>query len=100
MHSTLPTSLTLLEGIRARDPQAWRRLSELYAPLVYRWARRKGLKEHDAADIVQSVFQAVFTGIDGFRKDRPSDRFRDWLFIITKRRIADHFRKLQVQPVA
>ena len=85
------TSLTLLAGVRAGDPEAWQRLSNLYAPLVYGWARRKGLNEHDAADVVQNVFLAVFAGLDRFRKDRPTDRFRDWLFIITKRRVADHF---------
>ncbi len=33
------TSTSLLRRVKARDPDAWQRLVNLYGPLVYRWAR-------------------------------------------------------------
>lgn len=92
------TSSSLLYRARGRDPEAWQRLSELYGPVVYGWVRAAGIREHDAADIVQDVFQAVFTSLDRFRQDRPTDRFRDWLWTITRRRAIDLVRKRATQP--
>lgn len=93
------TSVTLLGRLKSNDPKAWERLSELYGPLVYSWARRAGLQPEDAADVTQMVFQSVFTGFVHFRKDRPSDRFRDWLWTITRHRVIDHIRKLRSAAV-
>ena len=99
MNSNNQTSPTLLGGLRAQDADSWRRLTELYGPTVYLWLRRLGLREEDTPDIVQEVFQAVFVSIERFRKDKPTDRFRDWLYTITKRRCYDHLRKNTHQPL-
>lgn len=50
------TSSSLLVRVRRRDPTAWQRFADIYTPLVYAWARRGGLRETDAADVVQEVF--------------------------------------------
>ena len=94
------TSMTLVGRLRLQDPSAWRQLAELYGPLVYTWVRISGLNEHDAADVVQEVFAAVHASLDRFRKEQPADRFRDWLWTITRRRTCDHLRKLGKQAVA
>ena len=52
----------------ASDAGAWDRLAQLYGPLVYRWARGRGLQAADAENMVQDVFLAVFDGIAGFRR--------------------------------
>lgn len=93
------TSVTLLGRLKSNDPGAWERLSQLYGPMVYAWARKASLQPEDAADVTQTVFQAVFTGFHRFRKERPSDRFRDWLWTITRNRVIDHVRKLRSAPV-
>jgi RNA polymerase sigma-70 factor (ECF subfamily) len=98
--SDRPTSLTLLGRIRDRDEEAWRRLVHLYGPLVDRWCSHRGVRGQDADDIRQEVFQAVATGLDGFRKDRPGDTFRGWLRGITRFKLLDHFRRVQGQPEA
>jgi RNA polymerase sigma-70 factor (ECF subfamily) len=98
--ANLDTSSSLLHRARARDAEAWRRLAALYGPLVYGWVRRAGFHEHDAADLVQEVFQAVLTGLPRFRHDRPGDRFRDWLWTITHRRACDLLRRRAGQPAA
>ncbi|MGI8982404.1 MAG: RNA polymerase sigma factor [Pirellulaceae bacterium] len=94
------TSSSLLHLVLARNKDAWRRLSELYGPVVYGWVRAAGFKEHDAADIVQDVFQSVFASLSQFRKDLPTDRFRSWLGTIAYRRACDHLRKRAAQPSA
>ena len=41
------------------DTRAWDEFAAVYAPLVYRLARRHGLQPADADDLVQEVFSAV-----------------------------------------
>ena len=89
----LPTSCSLLARLRARDETAWRDCLTLYTPLVARWCLRKGLAEHDVADVAQEVFRKVAGHIEGFRKETPTDSFRGWLCRITHREIADLFRR-------
>jgi RNA polymerase sigma-70 factor (ECF subfamily) len=75
------------------DGLAWERLLKLYGPTVVGWCRRAGVSAEDAADIRQEVFLAVARGIVGFRRDRPADSFRGWLYTITRRRLLDHWRR-------
>ena len=92
------TSRSLLERVRANEPEAWDRLVTLYAPLVFQWCRGWNLPEQDAADIFQEVFQAVAAHIGSFRKEQPRDTFRGWLQTITRNKVYDHFRRLHREP--
>ena len=94
------TSSSLLERVKTEDHGAWQRLVDLYAPLVYRWCRRTGIGAQDAADVLQEVFLAVATHVRDFRRDRPGDSFRGWLWTITRSKIHDHFRRRRNQPNA
>lgn len=91
--SDFSTSLTLLAQVQSRQPAAWERLVELYAPLVHYWCRRAQLGDEDAADVFQEVFQAIAQHIGGFRRDRQGDTFRGWLKTIATNKIRDHFRR-------
>ena len=86
------TSSSLLRRVKANDADAWRRFVDLYGALVYYWCRRAGLMPEDAADVVQEVFGALASAISGFRKERPGDTFRGWLWTIARNKIRDHFR--------
>src|SRR5438132_1521278 len=44
------TSLSLLERVRAHDPEAWRRLVRLYQPLLLAWCARGGVNATDIED--------------------------------------------------
>jgi RNA polymerase sigma-70 factor, ECF subfamily len=94
------TSLTLLERIRERDEEAWRRLLHIYSPLVARWCALKGVRGQDADDVQQEVFRAVAASLEGFHRDRSGDTFRGWLHGITRNKLLDHYRRLAVQPEA
>src|SRR5690348_17125338 len=54
------TRASLLVRIRdGRDTEAWQQFIQLYAPLVYGFARRRGLQDADAADLMQEVLRSV-----------------------------------------
>jgi RNA polymerase sigma-70 factor (ECF subfamily) len=53
----------------------------------------------DAADIVQQVFLVVHTKIDEFRRDRPGDSFRGWLFGILRNHLRHHYRNAARRPM-
>src|SRR6476660_6885017 len=92
------SSDSLVARLKLRDALAWERLSQLFGPVVYGWARRAGLQDSDAADVTQEVFHAVAQQIDAFRKEQPGDSFRGWLWGITRHKILDQFRKRAMQP--
>ncbi|QDU43434.1 RNA polymerase sigma factor [Symmachiella dynata] len=94
------TSLSLLDRARADDPEAWREISKLYAPLVYHWCQRAGLQSHDASDTLQNVLTSVSRHINAFEKKKNSGSFRGWLWTITRNEIHLHFRKAKRVPKA
>ncbi len=94
------TSISLLERVKARDPEAWRRLIALYTPLIYGWCRQCGLQAEDAADIGQEVFSAVAGNRDSFHRDGPHASFRGWLWTITKNKVRDYFRRQKGKALA
>lgn len=90
--------MTLVQRLRAREQDAWRRMLHLYTPSVQAWCHHQGVHGADADDVTQDVFQAVATGLEQFQRDRPGDTFRGWLRTITKNKVHDHFRRLQREP--
>jgi RNA polymerase sigma-70 factor (ECF subfamily) len=98
--SSTSTHRSLLQRARAHDPAAWERMLALYGPLVLGWCRGWGLRDEDAADVFQEVFQAVAVHLAGFHRDRPGDTFRGWLRIITRNKVTDHHRRQQREPAA
>lgn len=59
--------------------EAWDQFSQLYRPVIYRLARRRGLQEADAQDVAQQVLMAVASAIGRWEKSDPEVRFRHWL---------------------
>ncbi|MDY3555457.1 sigma-70 family RNA polymerase sigma factor [Gemmata sp. JC717] len=97
MHTT---SVTLLARLRQTgDGDAWARFVRTYSPLLYGWARRMALAHDDAVDLVQDVFAVLVQQIPRFDYD-GQQRFRGWLWTITRRRWADRKRKasLPIDP--
>ena len=90
-------STTLLNRLRAQDPAGWQRFAELYGPLVYLWCRRANLQPEDAADVSQEVFAVMLAKVGDFRRNRPGDSFRGWLWTICQNKIRDQFRRHREQ---
>jgi RNA polymerase sigma-70 factor (ECF subfamily) len=54
----------------------------LYAPLIFRWARRMGAPPDGAADLVQDVLTTLVRTLPEFSYD-PDGSFRAWLKAVT-----------------
>jgi RNA polymerase sigma-70 factor (ECF subfamily) len=95
----MPSSL--LARLRSpADEAAWERLLAMYGPTVEAWCRQAGLSSEDAADVRQEVFRTVARSIGVFRRDRPGDSFRGWLYTTTRSRVIDFRRQAGRQPRA
>jgi RNA polymerase sigma-70 factor (ECF subfamily) len=82
------TRLSLLVRLRdARDDAAWAQFVEIYAPLVFVFARKHGLQDADAADLTQDVLQAVSGGIRRLDYDPRRGTFRGWLFTAARNKL-------------
>jgi RNA polymerase sigma-70 factor (ECF subfamily) len=95
-----PTSTGLVDGVKVRDPEAWRRLAHLYGPLVYQWCRARGLQPSDAEDVTQDVFLTVAVRVGAFRRERPGDTFRGWLWAITRNKLGHWIRRQRARDQA
>src|SRR5436305_10047648 len=85
------TNKSLLARPRKRkDVEAWSLFVNLYTPLIYRYARRRGLQDADASDVTQKVIARVYGVFEKFEYDPERGRFRDWLGTITSREVGRH----------
>jgi RNA polymerase sigma-70 factor (ECF subfamily) len=92
------TRLSLLVRLcDARDDAAWSQFVEIYAPLVYGFARKHGLQDADAADLTQDVLQAVSGSIRNFDYDPRRGTFRGWLFTVVRNKLRN-FLAVQDRP--
>lgn len=88
------TRPSLLVSLRdARDGLAWSQFVSIYTPLVYRFLRRQGLQETDAADVTQEAFTAIARGIRRFDYDAKRGTFRGWLIAVARSKLNDFWEK-------
>lgn len=93
------TSVNLLKGLREpRSEAAWQRFVDLYTPLIFYWARQKGLSPENSADVVQDVLSTLVAKLPTFEHD-PTRRFRAWLKTITLNRVTDLYRLHRLQSL-
>jgi RNA polymerase sigma-70 factor, ECF subfamily len=79
MHTT---PLTLLQRLgQSASPEAWRQFVALYTPLLFHWARSRGLQEDDAADLVQDVLVILVQRLPEFQY-QPGKSFRGWMRMV------------------
>ncbi len=82
--------------LRIRDPQqteAWAQFVEIYTPLIYRYAVRRGLQDADAADVAQEVFKAVASYVSNFEYNRQRGTFRGYLYTVARNKLNDHLAR-------
>jgi RNA polymerase sigma-70 factor (ECF subfamily) len=94
----METSVSLLECLAgAPTDDDWRRLVDLYQPLLRAWAARSGVQAADADDLAQDVLLIVFREVAAFERRRRG-AFRAWLRTILVHRVRDYFRRQQYRP--
>ncbi len=95
------TSASLLGRLqRPTDEEAWRRLVELYTPLIRGWLRRNGLVSADNDDLVQEVMTVVVRRVPQFRHSGRTGAFRAWLRTITVNCLRDFWKSKRLRPAS
>jgi RNA polymerase sigma-70 factor (ECF subfamily) len=79
-----------LEGARAGDEDAFRRLYRALSPRLLNYARAM-VGEAEAEDVTSEAWSQIAAGLKSFRGD--ADRFRGWTATITRNRAVDHLRR-------
>jgi RNA polymerase sigma-70 factor (ECF subfamily) len=97
--TSTPTPPSLIERLcQTDDAEAWDWFVRLYTPLLYSWARRTGLHEADAADLVQEVLALLVRKLPEFRHD-PDRSFRGWLRTVLRNKHRELLRR-RPPPIA
>lgn len=73
-----------------QDTVAWAQFVEVYAPLVYGFARKHGMQDADAADLTQEVMRAVAGAISRLEYDPRRGTFRSWLFTVVRNKFRNY----------
>jgi len=93
-HDARSTRRSLLLRLKDwEDQEGWREFFDTYWKLIYGVAITAGLKDAEAQDVVQETAIAVARQMSHFKVDPEFGSFKSWLLLITRRRIADQFRK-------
>ena len=90
----IPTRRSLLTRLKQwDDEESWRDFFDTYWRLLYAVALRGGLNDAEAQEVVQETVISVAGKMRDFKYDPAIGSFKSWLLQLTRRRIADQFRK-------
>jgi RNA polymerase sigma-70 factor, ECF subfamily len=94
----METSTGLLERLRSSPEEAdWRRLDDLYRPLVRRWLSRNAALSEEVEDLVQEIMSILTREVPGFERRRQGS-FRAWLRVVTVNRVRAFWREQRRAP--
>ena len=82
--------------IRVRDPNdsvSWSEFHEIYSPILYHFARARGLNHSDAEEIRSSCYETILKHIKEFDYEKERGSFKSWLRRIVVNRVIDFRRK-------
>ncbi|OWK47176.1 RNA polymerase sigma factor [Fimbriiglobus ruber] len=93
------TRVTLLTRLKdGGDADAWREFVRLYGPVVYGFARKRGLQDADAADLMQEVLRSVARNAEKMEYDPKRGTFRGWLYTVTRNKIYNFLSAQKNRP--
>ncbi len=97
---TTVASTVLLQALHHEGNQeAWRQFCARYEPMLLGFARRSGLREQDARDVVQSTLLSFVEGLRDGRYDPERGRLRSWLQGVAFNKIREARRQLARREV-
>ena len=92
----IPTRATLLQRLRNwQDQSSWQEFFDTYWRLIYGVARKAGMTEVEAQDVVQETMVSVARHMPTFKYNPAIGSFKTWLLNMTRWRIVDQMRKRQ-----
>jgi RNA polymerase sigma factor (sigma-70 family) len=101
----IPTRASLIKRLKDwEDQPSWQEFFDIYWKLIYGVARKAGLTDDEAQEVVQETLVSVAKHMPGFNYDPKIGSFKAWLLTMTRWRIIGQFRKrkpgLQEEPAA
>ena len=88
------TRFSLIAQVQSpEDREAWDQFVLIYRPVIYRMARRRGMQDADAQDLVQTVFMRLAASIQRWEKTDPETKFRHWLRRVARNAIVSAFSR-------
>jgi RNA polymerase sigma-70 factor (ECF subfamily) len=94
----IPTRASLIHRLKNwQDDSSWQEFFRVYWKLIYGVARRAGLSDVEAQDVVQETLISVAKHMPTFKYDPSVGSFKAWLLNMTRWRIIGQFRKRQPQ---
>jgi RNA polymerase sigma-70 factor (ECF subfamily) len=93
-NESIPTRASLLQRLKDLDDKSsWDEFYDLYHDLIFSVARRAGLSETEAAEVVQDTLLSVAKKMPGFIYDPAKDSFKGWLLTLTRWRMRNQLAK-------
>ena len=90
----IPTRATLLHRLKDwEDQSSWQEFFDTYWKLIYGVARKAGLTDAEAQDVVQETLVSVAKHMPTFNYDPALGSFKAWLLNMTRWRMISQFRK-------
>ena len=84
------TRSSLLVRLRdTHDQKAWQQFVGLYAPVVYGYARKRGLQDADAGDLTQEVLRGAAAAHERLDAIAQQGSFHQWLFTVAHHKLHD-----------
>jgi RNA polymerase sigma-70 factor (ECF subfamily) len=94
----IPTRASLIKRLKNwQDNASWQDFFRIYWKLIYGVARKAGLTDAEAQDVVQETLISVAKHMPTFNYDPSIGSFKAWLLNMTRWRIIGQFRKRQPQ---
>lgn len=101
MNQNPETSISLLDAVRdGQDESAWKRMFEIYEPLIEKWLRRFSAPNQDIKDLVQEVMIVVMKKIKQFDHRGHTGAFRGYLREIARLQLLQFWKNKKIQPIA
>ena len=89
----IPTRATLIQRLKNwQDQASWQEFFDTYWKLIYGLARKLGLSEEDAQDVVQETMISVARRMPNFKYNPVVGSFKSWLRRLIRSRISDQLR--------
>jgi RNA polymerase sigma factor (sigma-70 family) len=90
---SIATRQSLLCRLRnTADEASWREFFDTYWNLIYRVARKAGLSDAEAQDVIQETVISVARRIEGFVYDPRVCSFKTWMLRLTRWRISNRLK--------
>src|SRR6188474_1993563 len=90
----IPTRASLIARLKNwQDQASWQDFFDSYWKLIYGVARKTGISDAEAQDVVQETMASVAKQMPKFQYDPAIGSFKAWLLKLTRWRIVDQIRQ-------